>query len=204
MSKLANRDGVLLVDRSGSMSESDTLSGQTRWKEAAETAVAFARELGKHDEDGIDLHTFNHAMTSYPSTTAEKVKAVFEEKGPNGSTMLAQPLKTIFANYLAKKAKGEAKANGELLVVITDGQPGDENDVAKAIVDFTHKLDNGDDEYGILFLQIGKDAQASKFLKKLDDDLQSMGAKFDIVDTKTMEELDGISMEAALMAALDD
>ena len=204
MSKLENRDGVVLIDRSGSMSQTDTLSGGTRWKEAQETTEALARELAKNDPDGIDLHTFNHGVKSYKGVTPDRVAGVFKESGPSGSTILAPALRVVFANYLENKKTGKTKPNGELLVVVTDGQPEDESAVAKEISQFTHKLENGDGEYGILFLQVGKDTAATKFLKGLDDDLVKQGAKFDIVDTKTMEEMDGVSLTDALMAALDD
>jgi hypothetical protein len=87
---------------------------------------------------------------------------------------------------------------------VTDGQPADEKEVAAEIVKFANQLDNGDAEYGIQFLQVGKDAGASAFLKKLDDSLTSQGAKHDIVDTKTMEELESIGLTEALLAALND
>jgi len=41
-------------------------------------------------------------------------------------------------------------------------------------------------------------------LKKLDDDLVAQGAKWDIVDTKTFEEIESIGITQALIAALDD
>lgn len=57
---------------------------------------------------------------------------------------------------------------------------------------------------GISFLQVGKDSGAHAFLKRLDDDLVKQGAKHDIVDTKTMEELETIGLTEALIAALND
>lgn len=121
-----------------------------------------------------------------------------------GGTVLAPVLAAVFGDFLVRKAAGKTKANGEMLIVITDGQPQDEANVAAEIVKFTKKLDNGDGEYGCCFLQVGKDTTAHAFLKKLDDDLTSLGAKFDIVDTKTMEELESIGLTEALVAALVD
>lgn len=204
LEKLQNRDYVLVIDRSGSMNDTDTPTGQSRFKYAEESAVAIARKLSEYDPDGITVIPFNGQFKPYENTTEAKVKDVFKENEPMGGTTLAPVLDHCFKDYLKRKAAGQTKANGEILLVITDGQPNDESVVSKTIIDFTKKLDNGDGEYGISFIQVGKDVAASRFLKKLDDDLEKQGAKFDIVDTKTMEELENTSLTDALVAALED
>lgn len=203
-SKLENRDYVLVLDKSGSMSERDTKSGQSRWAEAQETTLSLARKLETLDPDGITVIPFASSFKRYENVNGDKVKDVFKENEPSGGTTLAPVLANVFADYLSRKAKGETKANGEILVVVTDGQPSDETAVSSEIVRFTKQLSNGDDEYGILFLQVGKDPQASKFLRRLDDDLVKLGAAHDIVDCKTMEDLDGMTLTEALVNALDD
>lgn len=204
MSKLENRDYVLVLDKSGSMSESDTKSGKTRWEEAKESTIALANAVQPFDADGITVIPFAGSFKIYENTTPAKVSEIFKENSPMGGTTLAPVLKAVFDSYNSRKKAGNTKANGEMLIVITDGQPTDEKEVAQEIVKFTKTLESGDDEYGISFIQVGKDQNASKFLKKLDDELVSLGAKFDIVDTKTMEELENIGVTDALMAALDD
>lgn len=201
---LENRDYVMVIDKSGSMNEMDCPGGKSRWDSCRETTEAVANKLQQWDPDGITVIPFAGSFKIYPNTTPAKVKDVFKENEPLGGTILAPVLKAVFADYIARKKAGTTKANGEILVVVTDGQPSDECEVAKEIVNFTKTLDNGDGEYGIQFLQVGKDAGAAKFLKKLDDDLVSQGAKFDIVDTKTMEELENIGLTEALMASLND
>lgn len=204
MSKLENRDYVLVLDKSGSMEATDTPSGKSRWKEAEESTLAIASKITQYDPDGITVIPFASSFKVYENQTASKVAQVFKENSPMGGTTLAPVLKQVFADYNKRKAAGQTKANGELLIVVTDGQPSDEREVAAEIVKFTKTLSNGDDEYGIQFIQVGKDAEAARFLKKLDDDLTSQGAAHDIVDTKTMEELENVGLTEALMAALDD
>lgn len=204
MEKLKNRDYVLILDRSGSMDEKDTPTGQSRWNYARESTEAIARKCAEYDPDGITVIPFANTYKVYASTTPEKVKDIFAEQSPMGGTVLAPVLKHVFDDYLSRKASGTTKANGEIVLVITDGQPADESAVAKAIIEFGNKLDNGDEEYGISFLQVGRDVGASNFLKKLDDDLTKQGAKHDIVDTKTMDELETIGLTEALLAALTD
>ena len=202
--RLKNRDYVLVIDKSGSMTATDTPSGKSRWNYMQESTVAVANKCNEYDPDGITVIPFAGSFKTYENTTPEKVNQIFSENEPMGGTVLAPVLKAIFNGYLARKKAGQAKASGELLLVVTDGQPQDENEVAKEIVNFTKQLDTGDDEYGIQFVQVGKDPGASAFLKKLDDDLTKQGAKFDIVDTKTMEELENIGLTEALIAALED
>lgn len=201
---LKDRDYVLILDKSGSMgAESDTPSGQTRWEEAKESTLAIAQHCQKLDPDGITVVPFAGAFKVYESTTPDKVKEVFNENSPMGNTFLAAPLKATFDSYLKRKADGKAKSHGELILVVTDGCPQDGDAVAKEITAFTKHLDR-DEEYGICFLQIGRDKEATKFLQSLDNDLEKQGAKFDIVNTKTIEEVEKIGLTATLLAAVNE
>jgi Mg-chelatase subunit ChlD len=204
MSKLENRDYVVIIDKSGSMVATDTTSGQSRFKAAEESTVAIATMLEQYDPDGITVIPFSGSFKVYDNTTAAKVADIFKEHSPMGGTILTPPLQYCFDTYLKLKADGKAKENGMIVLVVTDGQPSDGEQVAKAITAFTHKLDNGDGEFGISFVQIGRDAEATAFLKRLDDDLTGAGAKFDIVDTKTIDEVEQIGLTETLIAALED
>jgi hypothetical protein len=61
-----------------------------------------------------------------------------------------------------------------------------------------------DEELAISMIQVGADAQATKFLKALDDQLQGVGAKFDICDTITLDDLEDMSLTDVLMNAITD
>lgn len=204
MDQLTNRDYVLVLDKSGSMEERDTPTGQSRWDYAKESTMAIARRVQEYDPDGIVVVPFAGTHRVYENVTPEKVQDIFRENSPMGGTVLGPVLKAVFDSYKSRKAAGQTKPNGELLIVITDGQPQDESEVSKEIVRFGNSLDNADDEYGIAFFQVGKDRGATNFLRKLDDELVKQGAKNDIVDTKTMEELETIGLQEALVAALND
>lgn len=201
---LQNRDYVLVIDKSGSMEEKDTPTGQSRWKYAQESAHAIASKVAEFDPDGITVVPFAGSFKMYENTTAAKLKDIWAENEPMGGTVLAPVLKRIFEDYRKRKAAGQTKPNGEMLLVITDGQPQDEAAVAKEIVAFGNSLGNGDEEYGISFIQVGKDSGATNFLRKLDDDLTKQGAKHDIVDAKTMDEVEQIGLTETLIAALND
>jgi hypothetical protein len=73
----------------------------------------------------------------------------------------------------------------------------------QVILDATQKLDR-DEELAISFIQVGIDETATKFLKILDDDLGRAGAKFDIVDTITMDDMEDLTLKEVLLSAIND
>lgn len=202
--KLKNRDCFLVIDRSGSMVETDTPTKQTRWNYAAETTAAIARKIQEYDEDGITLVLFNSALEAIDNVVDSRVASIFESREPIGGTVMAPALQYCFDAYLEKKKSGKAQANGALVIVVTDGAPSDPSEVVKTISKFTQKLNDGREEFGISFFQVGKDHNATKFLQRLDDNLTSEGAKYDIVDTKTFEEVEKLGLTEAITGALTD
>jgi len=205
VSRLQNRDYVLLIDKSGSMGTSDMKGGRSRWKAAQETTEQIAREITALDPDGIKVVLFGSDVRTYNNVTADKVHELFQENSPGGSTGLTEALDESFKDYLSRKKAGKTQPNGEIMVVMTDGEPDDESSALKSIVNFGNQLDNADEEYGIEFVQVGQDAGAARFLKTLDDDLTSKyRAKYDIVNTKNLSEVEKIGVTAMLEAALDD
>jgi len=179
LSKLANYDFIVMIDTSGSME--DTVkegSDVTRWEHVQETAIQFSRDLSKIDSDGIGLVTFGGNIESFDGVNADKVKEVFASLAPRGTTPLAEAL--LEALKLANKSDKK-----DFIVCFTDGVP-DNRKAAEAVIRDAANAIETDDALTILFIQIGDDARATAYLKQLDDDLK--GAKFDIVDTKTIEE----------------
>ncbi len=200
--KLQNRDYYVVLDKSGSMSERDTPSGQSRWDYAKESVLAIANTLQPMDPDGITLVPFSGGFKFYPNTTPDKLKDIYAENSPMGSTNLAPPLQACFDDYDKAKKANTSKANGAIIVVITDGEPADEDAAAKAIVKFGNKLTGGREEFGIQFLQVGRDAHATAFLNRLDNNLAKEGAKLDIVNTIPIDEVEKVGLTEALMGAL--
>ncbi|NEP76472.1 MAG: hypothetical protein F6K29_33995, partial [Okeania sp. SIO2G5] len=112
-------------------------------------------------------------------------------------------LKDAFQSYFQRKASGEGQPEGETIIVVTDGAPNDPASVMRTIVDATQKMDR-DEELAVSFFQIGSDAGASQFLKALDDKLEDVGAKFDICDTVTFDDMENYSIVELLMKAIED
>lgn len=200
---MSDRDYTLIIDKSGSMSTPDQVGGRSRWEIAQESTLALARKCEQYDPDGITIYVFSGRFKRYDDVTSAKVAQIFLENDPSGTTNLAGVLQNALDNYFQRKAAGKTKPNGETILVITDGEPDDRKAVFEVIIQATRKMER-DEELAISIIQVGSDAQASKFLKALDDQLQSVGAKFDICDTVTLEDLEDMSLADVLMNAIAD
>nr|WP_199245913.1 VWA domain-containing protein [[Phormidium] sp. ETS-05] len=200
---LQDRDYTLILDKSGSMSTTDKPGGRSRWQESQESTLALARKCEQFDPDGITVYVFSGRFKRYENVTSSKVEQIFLENDPMGSTNLAGVLEDALNSYFQRKAAGQTKPNGETILVVTDGEPDDRKGVMRVIIDASRKMER-DEELAISFIQIGTDVQATRFLKALDDELQSVGAKFDIVDTVTVEDMENTTLAEILTAAISD
>lgn len=188
--KLSEYDFIVVIDKSGSMGETDMPGGKSRWEYMQETATAFCRDLEKLDSDGLGLILFSgSSVVSEDGVGLARIKEIFAANRPSGSTPLAEAL-TAALKLAGKSSKKD------FIVVFTDGVPDDQNAVANIIRDQSNRQKE-DDELTFLFVQVGRDAGASKYLRMLDDDLK--GAKFDIVDAKTIEEAEKFSSTVELI-----
>ncbi len=193
---LSEYDFVVVIDTSGSMgSPVKSTGGRTRWEAMQESVSAFVRDIEKFDSDGIDVVQLGGQVQSWQGVTSAKVTELFNGLRPMGSTPLAEALTAAF------KLAGKSDKK-DFVIVFTDGVPDDQAAAAKVIVEASQKQET-DDALTVLFVQVGDDAQAANYLRKLDDSLT--GAKFDIVDAKTMEEAEKFPTTAALiLAAIED
>jgi uncharacterized protein with von Willebrand factor type A (vWA) domain len=200
---LENRDYTLIIDKSGSMSTKDKPGGLSRWQIMQESALALANKCDELDPDGITVYLFSGKFKRYDHVDGAKVTNIFLENDPSGRTDLAGVLTDALNNYFQRKAAGTTQANGETILVVTDGEPDDRKAVVQLIIDASQKLDR-DEELAISFIQVGTDESATKFLKILDDDLERAGAKFDIVDTITMNDMEDMTLREVLLNAIID
>lgn len=211
---LKNRDYTLIIDKSGSMAIADTDDQKvkseqlikTRWELIEESSIALASKCEKLDPDGITIYTFSSHYRKYTDVTARKVVEIFEDEEPFGNTNLAGVLQAALDDYFQRKASKQTKLNGETILIVTDGKADDTVAVIRTIVDATQKMDS-DEELAISFIQIGSDKEASEYLAYLDDQLQqSRGAKFDIVDTISIEQIlaQGLTLTEVLLRAITD
>ena len=189
LSQLSEYDFIVAVDASGSMGTED-MKGRSRWAYMQETAESFVRDMGKLDSDGIGLVVFSGSnIESFDGVTVDKVSEIFKNRSPRGGTPLAEALTA------ALKLAGKSDKK-DFIIVFTDGVPDDKDAAMRVIREASNKQET-DDALTILFVQVGYDAEAGRFLKKLDDDLT--GCKFDIVDAKTIDEAEKFATTADLI-----
>ncbi len=200
---MKDRDYTLIIDKSGSMSTPDQRGGRSRWQEAQESTLALARKCEQFDPDGITVYVFSGRFRRYDDVTAAKVEQIFMENDPSGTTNLASVLQDATNSYFHRKAAGQTKPAGETILVITDGEPDDRRAVMEVIINASRQMER-DEELAISMIQVGSDAQATKFLQALDDQLEGVGAKFDICDTVTLDDMGDMSLADVLMNAIAD
>lgn len=200
---LQNRDYTLIIDKSGSMATKDQAGNKSRWTVMQESTLALASKCEELDPDGLTVYLFSGRFKRYENVTANRVTQLFQENEPSGTTNLAGVLEDALNDYFKRKRSGQTKQNGETILVVTDGEPDDRKAVMRVIIEASRKMDR-DEELAISFVQVGTDATAKQFLKALDDDLQSAGAKFDIVDTVTMDDMEDMTLSEVLLNAITD
>jgi len=200
---MEDRDYTLIIDKSGSMCTGDQPGGRSRWEAAQESTLALARKCEQFDPDGITVYVFSGRYRRYENVTSDKVTQIFQENEPMGRTDLAGVLQDALDNYFARKASGETKPNGETILVVTDGEPDDRKAVMRIIIEASRKMQT-DEELAISLIQVGQDKMATQFLKALDDQLQSAGAQFDIVDTITIDDMEDLTLAEVLLKAVQD
>lgn len=138
------------------------------------------------DSDGITLYTPQTNAEAkphfhcYESVTTRMLPSVLAEHQPLGEINLALSLQTALAQFFRRKSEGKTKPNGEIILVMFDGEPGNRMGIVRAIADASHHVKDSS-ELGIGLLQIGESPIATGFFSLLDDDLRLAGATSDLV-----------------------
>jgi len=182
---------------------------EERWLAAHDAIINLAQQCEQFDSDGITLYVNNSnhdaagSFRRYEYVQADRVVSVLRENIPLGVITLKTVLKMALDEYFIRRAAGHCKANGEMILIVTDGEPQDRLAVSKAIVAATQRMDR-DDELGIGFVQVGDDAIPRGFFTALDEDLQSLGAKFDIVHTQILATISPESVITFLLNVIHD
>lgn len=198
VSNLMTRQYTLIIDKSGSMSTSDMPGGKSRWQAMQENTLALARKCEQYDADGLTVYLFSGGFKKYENVTSNTVDKIFQENDPSGSTALHKALEAALMDWDKRQPP-----EGETILVVTDGEPDDRKAVMKVIIEASRKMEK-DEDLAISFIQIGGAVEATRFLKILDDELIGAGAKFDIVDTVTQDDMENMTLQEVLLKAIND
>ena len=165
--RLKRYDTLFLVDDSG-------LMFSQRWKIASHILASIAAIAVEYDKDGVDIRFFNEDSEGLNLDSSAKVMEVFNTVKPEGPTLTAERLDEELCNYVREYETNRRK-KGPNLIILTDGEPEEGQDVESVIVKYARKLQEIGApllHVGLQFVQIGQDEDVAKFLQMLDDDLK--------------------------------
>ena len=189
---LGSYDIEFLVDRSGSMGESE--GRKTRWQIVLDWGLVLFPELEKFDDDGATLVLFDDQFEIYENTTFAAIKDIFRAAGPRNSTDTAGVIDLRANDYLdqrlgkkgtsglfgfggKKDGPANPKVKPRILLVATDGTPNDLGKLIQVIVAITKRMSAGGltkDDLVISFIQVGNDDGAKEALDTLNNGLFSI------------------------------
>lgn len=174
----SQRDYCLMIDESMSMNTPDCPGATKRWDYLKEVVTFIAMKCDEYDSDeGLDIVFFGGQPRLLENITMDALADVFPEKPKAISTKLGIALDQEFKRYFSG-----SQSKPMTYVVLTDGEASDRKVVEMALRNAAKASGSGE-QLAVAFWQIGHDAGAAKFLKKLDDDL----GELDIVDTQSMD-----------------
>jgi len=206
-SLLQNRDYTFIIARTADESAPKAPRFAERWTDALDAISNLARQCEAYDPDGISLYIASKEegetgeFRCYASVTSDRLIDTVRQHFPPPRVALQPVLKTALDSYFVRKAAGRTKANGEIILVVLDGEPSDRMAIARTIRDASNQMELNE-ELGISFIQIGDDAIAAGFLSALDSNLQASGARFDIVYTKQLEQIQPDSITDFLISTV--
>ncbi|NJO78087.1 MAG: hypothetical protein HC827_05855 [Cyanobacteria bacterium RM1_2_2] len=204
---LSNRDYTVIIAKTASERSINPPRFTERWTVAESAVMTLIQKCQDFDPDGITLYVSCRSpeetcmFKKYEHVKAVELAQIVQAGYPPEQVDLQTVLEDAIESYFNRKAAQQTKPNGELIVVLLDGEPSDRMAVAKLIKNTTHQL-SSDQELRINFVQIGDDGIAHGFLSALDENLQSAGAKFDIVSTKFLAEIQPNSLTEFLLETL--
>ncbi|MEB3355975.1 MAG: hypothetical protein VKK04_04565 [Synechococcales bacterium] len=208
-SLLQDRDYTIIFARTAPIAKAPPPGFERRWLDAQASIINLLKYCETFDPDGITLYVACHdaeqdcAFKWYEHVTSDSLDTLIAENLPPKQINLHEVLRSALDDYFARKDQGRTKGNGEILLVLLDGEPADRMAIARVIVEATHKIDRNE-ELGIGLVQIGDDPIARGFFAALDDNLQAAGAKFDIVDTCILDRIPPDSLTEFLLNTLFD
>ncbi|USR93015.1 hypothetical protein NEA10_09970 [Phormidium yuhuli AB48] len=200
---IQNRNYTLIVDRSSNMSIIDPTHQITLQSILEDATLAVATHCEHLDFKGINLYFYNNSFEYCDRITTERIPALFRQHPPSHQPHLAPVLRDAFNRYFQHRRYGETKANGEIIFVLIGTMPLDPDDVKQTIITASKRLYR-EDELGVLLLQVGTDLELQSFLISLDNELQNLGAKFDICDAVTFDTINRATLSEVLLAAITD
>jgi hypothetical protein len=175
---------VILLDDSGSMAAPGHVSWgrsadysygnqQSRWDQARNLLAGIAPLVSQYSRHGVDVHFLNHATPLLGLHTAASVTHAFRAVRPSGGTPTGRRVNEVLDGYMCALRYNRALQPLNL-VVITDGEAQDESLLHWAIEQHVAKVVHRGfvaHQFGVEFLQVGDDDEATRHLEKLEEEV---------------------------------
>jgi hypothetical protein len=192
--EISKYDIILIVDRSGSMSSpSGDSEGLSNWDWCSKRVSSFARDISPYLKNNkFELMFFDNEFTSLNNASPQSVANLFTDLHPRGGTIMAPPIESALKEF------NGGLARPLLVIVLTDGQPGDARAVESALIAVTKRMSRPD-QLKVRFLEIGSLYNGGAFLELLDNHLVEQGAYHDVVDYASFEEVDAMGLAQAMV-----
>lgn len=205
--RLASYDCVLLLDSSGSMGDRissgvRTRDGSlmTRWNWCRKEMLNFYSQGSAYFPEGITLVPFANNFAIINEARAPAIKQLFNTLSPVGSTNIAKPLSFLFDDYFRRKARNQGSVKPLVIAILSDGE-GNAHVLRRLIINTTHKMQY-ENEIKVTFLAVDASSQGRPVIEALDNSLYHAGAKYDIVDSRTFDEMRHYGLLKMVVAAL--
>ena len=204
---LNDRDYIIIIARSG-VSREQSHPLYEHWLAAQASLIDLAKKCQELDSDGLTVYEASTPLWKYENTDVKRLAEILQRQNttPDPANLtkinLQEALSDALRDYFQRKASPKAK-KGAIIVVVIDEKQEDGKLVAETIINTANKITK-DEEIGISFIQIGEDLETREFLTYLDNNLQQVGAKFDIVDANFWQEIKKSSIVQFLIGAIND
>lgn len=220
---LARRDLVVFVDKSFSMNTRDCphtageipvndrspgfLGGNpgsiSRWRWTAGQTMSLSRELASVKPEGFRLVLFNDWRTVHDSVKPADIPAIFMSTKVGGSENTVVFLAEELNQYMARKRQNPEGTRPLTVVILTDGLPDDRANLPSVLIQAANQMASPAD-IKVLFIQVGQSDKGGDFLAGLDDNLVSKGARYDIVDHRSFDEVVRTGVGQAVLEAIKE
>lgn len=201
--KLTQCELVVLLDRSQSMNDNHAgVPGDlSKWMWCKQQIDNFYLSTAKFFDRGFNIVTFNDRSQRWNDVTLWDLKSVFQRFKPEGTRKdIATPLNDVLTDYIRSR-KPDSKPL--VVLVLTDGVKNEgaplQEILAQASLQMKHPH-----EMTVVFMQIGDSIFANELFDDLDRNLIAKGAKYDIAEFKSFDELRNKGVLWTLLATVKE
>lgn len=199
---LKSRDIVIMQDRSSSMGEREDFPQGIfpRWYWCLSQAMDFTRQTAKVPDWLFTLVLFSSQFDVYRNVNLQQLPSIYSRNHIWIGTRLAAPMSEQLNEYFQRRAQGRARPL--LIVVISDGKPQDDDELAWVIADATRQM-RSPDEIHITILQVATDETSLNKVRKLVDHMHR-GARYNIVSIMPFDQVTRLGLSRAMVAAIQE